>query len=108
MDNRKLTIFHKLKRKIDNGIHMIKMPIRKNQKGQGTSDLLTGVWKLDLEFFPSDANCKAMLVMRGESRAKANFLMPLVHTHQVGGHLISLWHRGTGERIMTSFPLCPC
>lgn len=84
------------------------MPIRKDQNGQGTPDLLTGIWKLDLEFLPSDVNGKAMLVMRGESRAKANLLIHLVHAHRVGGHLLSLWGRGTGDRILTSFPLCPC
>lgn len=43
-------------------------------------------------------------MMRGKGRAKANLWVPLFSTHQVGGHLRSLWDRETGDRIMTSFP----
>lgn len=43
-------------------------------------------------------------MMRGKGRTKANLWVPLFYTHQVDGHLLSLWGRGTENRIMTSFP----
>lgn len=97
-------MFCKLKRITDKGIHMIHMPIRKDHDGHRTPDLLPGTWDLDSESLLSDSNGEARHAMRGKGRATASLWVPLFYTHQVGGHLLSLWGRGTGNRIMTSFP----
>lgn len=83
---------------------MINMSRRKDQDGQRTPDLLTGTWNLDLESLFSDSTGEAKCVMRGKGRAKANLWVSLFSTYQVGGHLLSLWGRRTGDRIMISFP----
>lgn len=37
---------------------MINMPVRKDQDGQRTPDLLTGTWNLDLESLLSDSSAR--------------------------------------------------
>lgn len=83
---------------------MINMPVRKDQDGQRTPDLLTGTWNLDLESLLSDSVGYAKHMMRGKGRAKANLWVSLFYTHQGGGHLLFLWGRGIWDRIMISFP----